>query len=54
MFDCAQKSAFACNLPDADSHLLRAMGVFRDVMRKETNKKSRQLLLTEMPRPKGG
>ncbi len=44
----AQESAFLCNLPDASSHLQRALHVLREAIRKSNATAQRQMLITEM------
>ncbi len=39
---------FSCNLPDAGSHLQRALHVFREAIRKSNATAQRQMLITEM------
>ncbi len=48
MFRPIQQSAFLCNLPDASSHLQRALNVFREAFCKSNATAQRQLLITEM------
>ncbi len=48
MFRLIQESAFLCNLPDASSHLQRALYVFREAIRKSNATAERQMLITEM------
>ncbi len=48
MFRPIQESAFLCNLPDASSHLQRALHVFREAIRKSNATAQRQMLITEM------
>ncbi len=47
-FHPIQESAFSCNLPDANSHLQRALHVFREAIRKPNATAQRQMLITEM------
>ncbi len=42
------ESAFSCNLPDAISHLQRALHVFRKAIRKSNATAQRQMLITAM------
>lgn len=51
MFRPAQNAAFAYNLPNASSHLLCALSAFREEISKETGKKRRQMLVTEILHP---
>ncbi len=48
MFRPTQESAFLCNLPDASSHLQRALHVFREAIRQSNATAQRQMLITEM------
>ncbi len=48
LFRPIQESAFLCNLPDASSHLQRALHVFREAIRKSNATAQRQILSTEM------
>ncbi len=48
MFRPIQESAFLCNLPDASSHLQRALQVFREAIRKSHSTAQRQMLIREM------
>ncbi len=48
MFHPIQESAFLCNLPDAGSHLQRALHVFREAIRKSNTAARRQMLITEL------
>ncbi len=48
MFRPIQESAFVCNLPDASSHLQRALHVFREAIRTSNATAQRQMLITEM------
>ncbi len=43
-----QESAFLCKLPDASSHLQRALHVFREAIRTSNATAQRQMLITEM------
>ncbi len=51
MFRPIQESAFLCDLPDARSHLQRALHLFREAIRTSNATAQRQMLITEM-RPK--
>ncbi len=48
MFRPIQESTFLCNLPNASSHLQRALHVFREAIRKSNATAQRQMLITEM------
>ncbi len=48
MFCPIQEPAFLCNLPDASSHLQRALHVFREAIRKSNATPQRKMLITEM------
>ncbi len=48
MFHPIQESAFSCNLPDAGSHLQRALHVSREAIRKSNATAQRQMLIAEM------
>ncbi len=48
MFHPIHESAFPCNLPDAGSHLQRALHVFREAIRKSNATALRHMLITEM------
>ncbi len=48
MFRPIQESAFLCNLPDASSHLQRALHVFREAIRTSNETAQQQMLITEM------
>ncbi len=48
MFRQIQESAFLCILPDASSHLQRALHVFWEAIRKSNATAQRQMLITEM------
>ncbi len=50
MFRPIQESPFLCNLPDASSHLQRALYVFREAIRESNATAQRQMLITEMLR----
>ncbi len=48
MFSPIQELASLCNLPDASSHLQRALHVFGEAIRKSNATAQRQMLITEM------
>ncbi len=48
MFHPIQESAFSGNLPDAGSHLQRALHVFREAILMSNATAQRQMLITEM------
>ncbi len=48
MFSPIQELAFLCNLPDASSHLQRALHVLKEAIRKSNATAQWQILITEM------